>query len=89
MKMPFSLSSRATIATNFLGISINDAAFSTTFLVAVHLLPLIIGLVTMAPSQWKKLIISAAAIPGKIYLCPPENPTTSCGNTGPKIINSS
>ena len=36
-----------------------------------------------APSQCDRSIISWPDTPGKRYLSPPENPTTSCGNTGP------
>jgi len=89
MKIPFSSFSRATMANKVCGILMNDAAFSTTLRVGVHLLPLMTGLVMTPPSQWKKWIISSPAMPGKMYLCPPEKPTTSCGNTGPKMKNSS
>ena len=60
-------------------------AASTTLRTGVHLLPMIIGLVTTAPSQWKKLRMSGPLTPGNRYLLPPENPTTSCGKTGPMI----
>src|SRR5882762_5636188 len=62
-------------------------ARSTIFRTGVHLLPMIIGLVTTAPSQWKKFRISGPATPGKRYLFPPEKPTTSCGNTGPMMMD--
>ena len=46
-------------------------------------------LVTTAPSQWKKLRMSAPPTPGNRYLLPPLIPTTSCGNTGPTMMTSS
>src|SRR5436190_4614910 len=52
-------------------------ARSTTLRTGVHLLPIIIGLVTTAPSQWKKLRILGPPTPGNRYLLPPEKPTTS------------
>src|SRR5438876_1219662 len=61
-------------------------ARSTTFRTGVHLLPMIIGLVTTAPSQWKKFRISGPPTPGKRYLLPPEKPTTSWGKTGPTMM---
>src|SRR5205814_1723774 len=51
------------------------AARSTTLRTGVHLLPIIIGLVTTAPSQWKKFKSCGPATPGKRYLLPPEKPT--------------
>ena len=62
-------------------------ARSTTLRTGVHLLPMIIGLVTTAPSQWKKFSTSGPLTPGKRYLLPPEKPTTSCGNTGPMMMS--
>ena len=50
------------------------------------LVPMIIGFVTTAPSQWKKFKICGPPIPGNKYLLPPEKPTTSCGKTGPTIM---
>src|ERR1051326_17335 len=61
-------------------------ARSTTLRTGVHLLPIIIGLVTTAPSQWKKFSIAGPPTPGKRYLLPPEKPTTSCGKTGPTMM---
>src|SRR5689334_19660685 len=61
-------------------------ARSTTLRTGVHLFPMIIGLVTTAPSQWKKFKICGPPTPGNKYLLPPEKPTTSCGKTGPTII---
>ncbi len=45
--------------------------------------PMISRLVMSAPSQWVTSISSWPDKPGKRYLFPPENPTTSCGRTGP------
>src|ERR1044071_8484812 len=61
-------------------------ARSTTLRTGVHLLPMIIGFVQTAPSQWKKFRIFGPPTPGNRYLLPPENPTTSCGNTGPTMM---
>src|SRR5215213_8248471 len=48
--------------------------------------PIICALVINAPTQWERLINSGPDTPGKKYLLPPENPTTSCGKTGPTTI---
>ena len=45
--------------------------------------PMISELVISAPTQCVRSMICCPAMPGKKYLLPPENPTTSCGNTGP------
>ena len=45
--------------------------------------PMICALVISAPSQCERSISSRPETPGKRYLLPPENPTTSCGKTGP------
>jgi hypothetical protein len=45
--------------------------------------PMISALVISAPSQCDRLMTSWLETPGKKYLLPPENPTTSWGNTGP------
>ena len=63
-----------------------EPARSTTLRTGVHLLPMIIGFVTTAPSQWKKFRMSGPATPGNRYLLPPEKPTTSCGKTGPQMM---
>src|SRR5215831_4147337 len=63
-----------------------EPARSTTLRTGVHLLPMIFGLVTTAPSQWKKFRIAGPPTPGKRYLFPPEKPTTSCGKTGPTMM---
>ena len=68
-----------------LGMVTAAPARSMTFLTAVHLCPMIFGLVMMAASQWKKLRTSGPLTPGKRYLLPPEKPTTSWGKTGPTI----
>ena len=65
------------------------AARSSTCRTGVHLLPMMRGLVMTAPSQWKKCRISGPEMPGKMYLLPPEKPTTSCGNTGPTMTTTS
>ena len=44
--------------------------------------PMISALVISAPSQCDRSMSSRPETPGKRYLLPPENPTTSCGNTG-------
>src|SRR5438105_3998932 len=62
-------------------------ARSTTLRTGVHLLPMILGLVTTAPSQWKKFRTSGPLTPGNRYLLPPEKPTTSCGKTGPTMMS--
>ncbi len=46
-------------------------------------LPIIAALVMSAPTQCETSMTSWPETPGKKYLLPPENPTTSCGNTGP------
>jgi hypothetical protein len=51
--------------------------------------PIISALVINAPTQCDKSISSRPETPGKKYLFPPENPTTSCGNTGPITIATS
>ena len=51
--------------------------------------PMMSALVIRAPSQCEKSITSWPATPGKKYLLPPENPTTSCGNTGPTTSDTS
>ena len=45
--------------------------------------PMMRAQVMTAPSQWKKWSSSPPETPGKRYLAPPENPTTSWGKTGP------
>ena len=50
------------------GTGTSAAARSTTRRTGVHLLPMIIGLVMTAPSQWKKLRISGAADAGEEVL---------------------
>ncbi len=67
---------------NFFNKSMSAAA-SSVVRTGVSLLPMILGLVMTAPSQWKKFSSSAPQMPGKKYLLPPEKPTTSCGKTGP------
>ena len=51
--------------------------------------PMMSALVIRAPSQCEKSMTSGPATPGKKYLLPPENPTTSCGNTGPTTSETS
>ena len=51
--------------------------------------PIMSALVISAPSQCEKSITSGPATPGKKYLLPPENPTTSCGKTGPTTSETS
>src|SRR5664279_1076470 len=51
--------------------------------------PMMSALVINAPSQCEKSMTSGPATPGKKYLLPPENPTTSCGNTGPTTSDTS
>ena len=51
--------------------------------------PIISALVINAPTQWDRSISSGPETPGKKYLLPPENPTTSCGNTGPMTMATS
>ena len=51
--------------------------------------PIIFALVIKAPTQCDRSISSWPDTPGKKYLLPPENPTTSCGNTGPTTIATS
>ena len=53
------------------------------------LVPIILALVIKAPTQCDRSISSWPDTPGKKYLLPPENPTTSCGNTGPTTIATS
>jgi len=50
---------------------------------------IIAALVISAPTQCDRSISSWPETPGKKYLLPPENPTTSCGNTGPTTIATS
>ncbi len=47
--------------------------------------PIVSALVISAPSQCERSMSSRPDTPGKRYLLPPENPATSCGNTGPTI----
>ena len=70
------------------GRSTNAAARSMTARTGVYPDPMISRLVSRAPSQCVKSMMSCPAIPGQKYLVPPENPTTSCGNTGPQITSS-
>ncbi len=77
---------RTTMQKHSFGTVTSAPARSTTLRTGVHLLPMIIGLVTTAPSQWKKFRMSGPLTPGKRYLLPPEKPTTSCGNTGPMMM---
>src|SRR6185312_7188971 len=80
------LSGATTIARQSLSTLTMAPAQSTTLRTGVHLLPMIIGLVQTAPSQWKKFKIFGPPTPGNRYLLPPEKPTTSCGNTGPQMM---
>src|SRR5579871_3060291 len=80
------LSGATTIAKQILSTFTIAPARSTTLRTGVHLLPMIIGFVQTAPSQWKKFKISGPPTPGNKYLLPPEKPTTSCGNTGPTMM---
>src|SRR5882724_6611086 len=80
------LSGATTIARHNFSTFTMAPARSTTLRTGVHLFPMIIGLVQTAPSQWKKFKIFGPPTAGNRYLFPPENPTTSCGNTGPQII---
>ena len=61
------------------------AARSMMHRTGLSLIPMVCMLVTSAPNQWVKLIISGPAMPGKRYLAPPEKPATSWGKTGPQI----
>ena len=51
--------------------------------------PIISALVIKAPTQCDRSISSGPETPGKKYLLPPENPTTSCGKTGPTTMATS
>src|SRR5664280_398482 len=73
------LSGATTMAKHSLSTATIAPALSTTLRTGVHLLPMIIGLVQTAPSQWKKFKIFGPPTPGNRYLLPPEKPTTSCG----------
>ena len=66
-----------------------SAAASSVARTGVLRVPMILGLVMTAPSQWKKFNKSPPQMPGKKYLLPPEKPTTSCGKTGPAAITRS
>ena len=67
----------------------SEAAVSTISRTGVFFRPTMTGFVMSAPSQWNMLMISAPEMPGKRYLFPPENPTTSCGKVGPTIRSAS
>src|SRR5262245_51841139 len=71
------LSGATTMQKQCFEIGTSDPARSTTRRTGVHLLPMTLGFVMTAPSQWKKLRIRGPAMPGNKYLFPPENPTTS------------
>ena len=75
--LPASRACSTTMQKQSFGTETMAAARSTTALTGVYLLPIIIGLVTRAPSQWKKFNISGPLTPGNKYLFPPEKPTTS------------
>ncbi len=68
-----------------MGRSTIDAARSITARTGVYPAPITALLVMTAPSQWVKLMMSGPATPGTRYFVPPENPTTSCGKTGPQM----
>ena len=72
-----------------LGVGIISAARSIIRRMGVSGVPMVCMLVSRAPIQWVTLIISGAAMPGKKYLLPPENPITSWGKTGPQTTSRS
>ena len=82
--MPAMPSWVTTSASSESGVS-RSAAPSIIARTGVSIVPITAELVISAPSQCVKWMISGAAMPGNRYFVPPENPATSCGNTGPQI----